>query len=86
MRTALVGVGEPKDQKPILCVELDDKELDGSHLEKIRKELIQIGASHPKSKGINTVLFHKGFPVDPRHNSKILREKLGKWAETELKH
>ena len=86
MRTALVGVGEPKDQKPILCVELDDKELDGSHLEKIRKELIQIGASHPKSEGINTVLFHKGFPVDPRHNSKILREKLGKWAETELKH
>ena len=33
---------------------------------------------------IKHVLFHPGFPVDIRHNAKIGREKLAKWAEDEL--
>ena len=34
---------------------------------------------------IRTVLFHKAFPVDIRHNSKIFREKLAVWAENKIK-
>jgi len=29
-------------------------------------------------------LFHKAFPVDIRHNSKIFREKLAIWAEKKI--
>ena len=31
------------------------------------------------------VLFHPGFPVDIRHNSKIGREELAEWAEKQMK-
>ena len=34
---------------------------------------------------IETLLFHKAFTVDIRHNSKIFREKLAVWAEKKLK-
>jgi len=30
------------------------------------------------------VLFHPAFPVDPRHNSKIFRDRLADWAAREL--
>lgn len=33
---------------------------------------------------ITTVLFHPGFPVDVRHNAKIGREKLARWAARRL--
>jgi hypothetical protein len=33
---------------------------------------------------IETILFHQGFPVDVRHNSKIFREKLSVWATRQL--
>jgi hypothetical protein len=32
------------------------------------------------------VLFHKSFPVDVRHNSKIFREQLAVWAERKVKN
>ncbi|MFT7320826.1 MAG: hypothetical protein ACI8SI_002378, partial [Congregibacter sp.] len=35
---------------------------------------------HDSLKRIERVLFHPGFPVDTRHNSKIGREKLALWA------
>ncbi len=37
------------------------------------------------TKNIETVLYHKSFPVDIRHNSKIFREKLAIWAEKKLR-
>jgi hypothetical protein len=30
------------------------------------------------------VLFHPGFPVDIRHNSKIGREELAEWATKKM--
>jgi hypothetical protein len=30
------------------------------------------------------VLFHPGFPVDIRHNSKIGREELAEWAAKQM--
>ena len=36
-------------------------------------------------KGIRTILFHRSFPVDIRHNAKIFREKLAVWATRRLR-
>ncbi len=82
-RTALVGVGEPGRQRPVLCVELE-KGADTSDLARIHRELLAIGAGHGITRNIRTVLFHPALPVDIRHNSKIFREKLAAWAGEKL--
>lgn len=82
-RTALVGVGEPGRQRPVLCVELE-KGTDTSKLAKIHQELLAIGADNEVTQSIKTFLFHPEFPVDIRHNAKIFREKLATWAEGQL--
>ena len=81
-RTALVGVGEPGRQLPILCVELEK----GAKVDraKVRLELLAIGSAHAHTHGITTILFHPAFPVDIRHNAKIFREKLAIWAARRL--
>jgi hypothetical protein len=43
-----------------------------------------LGAAHPVTAGITTVLFHRAFPVDVRHNVKISRDKLAVWAAEQL--
>ena len=45
------------------------------------KELHEIANSHDVISGIDTFLFAKSFPVDPRHNAKIRRDKLTKMFE-----
>lgn len=77
MRTALVGVGEPGSEVPVLCVECNDSTADHGL---IRKELLAIAVSHDLTAMIQVVLFHPAFPVDIRHNAKIFREKLATWA------
>jgi len=84
-RTALVGLGPPPRQRPVLCVELEDKR----HREgdaKLRDELRRLGAGSPQTALIKDILFHPGFPVDIRHNAKIFREKLAVWAQTKVRH
>jgi len=82
-RTALVGIGKPGYQEPVLCVELLNKP--GSfRKERIRIDLLQLGRNNPTTKMITQVLFHKSFPVDIRHNAKIGREKLALWATEKL--
>lgn len=82
LRTALVGIGEPGEQLPVLCVEPEKgRRVDR---EKLRRELLEIGASHIHTHGITTILFHPGFPVDIRHNAKIFRDKLALWAARKL--
>ena len=80
-RTALVGIGEVPHQRPVLCVELEDKKK-GS--EKLRREILLLGAPHPRFEQITMLLFHPSFPVDVRHNAKIFREKLALWAKGQL--
>ncbi len=82
-RTALVGVGTPGKQRPILCVEMEQTALN-SDLDQIRQELLAIGAGNRLTRSIETILFHPSFPVDIRHNAKIFREKLAVWAEEKL--
>jgi hypothetical protein len=56
------------------------------NLRKLEKELLSMAAANKLTKRIQTVLFHKAFPVDIRHNSKIFREKLAIWAEKKVKN
>jgi acyl-coenzyme A synthetase/AMP-(fatty) acid ligase len=78
-RTALVGVGPPGSQTPVLCVELEPAAR-GTDRGRLTRELLELGAKHDHTRGITTVLYHPAFPVDVRHNAKIFREKLAAWA------
>ncbi len=81
-RTALVGVARNGATEPVLCVEPEkDVSIPRATL---REELLALGAARPHTQAIKTILFHKRFPVDVRHNAKIFREKLAKWARKEL--
>ena len=77
-RTALVGVGEPGRQTPVLCYELQPGV--GVDRARVEADLRAIGARHPHTARIATFLPHPGFPVDIRHNAKIGRETLALWA------
>jgi acyl-CoA synthetase (AMP-forming)/AMP-acid ligase II len=82
-RTALVGVRRGGAVEPVLCVEREK----GTGLvsdERLRQELLALGAAHAHTRAIRTILFHPAFPVDIRHNAKIFREKLAAWAEKQL--
>ncbi len=78
-RSALVGVGRPPRQTPVICIELekDQANLDQTRL---RQELLTLARAGELTRRIETVLFHPAFPVDIRHNAKIFREKLAVWA------
>ena len=82
-RTALVGIGIPGRQTPVLCVEPLHKP-DTARRHRIHTDLLQLGQSHTVSRSIQQILFHKSFPVDIRHNAKIGREKLAVWAAKRL--
>ena len=82
-RAALVGVGRAGAQRPVLCVELKPgTSRRGRSV--IRRDLATLAAGRPHTRGITTFLFHPDFPVDVRHNAKILRERLAEWAGRRL--
>lgn len=66
-RTALVGVGEPGKQRPVLIVE-------GTPDDALAKRL------RAKVPALEAVLFYDRLPVDVRHNAKIHRHTLAAWA------
>ena len=83
LRTALVGLGERGDHVPLLCVELEAGEQPSDAL---RDEILALGEG-TQWEGLLTasrVVWHPGFPVDPRHNSKIKRGDLRDWAAQTL--
>ncbi|WP_133501581.1 olefin beta-lactone synthetase [Cognatilysobacter terrigena] len=82
-RTALVGVGAPGSQRPVLCVE-PKSGVDATQWPRIERELRDIGRGHVHTARIDTFLRHPAFPVDIRHNAKIGREKLAAWATKEI--
>jgi acyl-CoA synthetase (AMP-forming)/AMP-acid ligase II len=82
--SALVGV--PLNisgfKKPVICIQLKP----GFYpTKKLIQELLELGNSVRITKGITDILFKKDFPVDPRHNAKIFREKLAAWAAKRIK-
>jgi olefin beta-lactone synthetase len=82
-RTALVGIGKPGEQTPLLCVELNAG-VDTKAFDTIKAELLVLGARFSHTAGIQMLLLHPKFPVDIRHNAKIGRERLAEWAKTQL--
>jgi len=81
-RSALVGIGPPGAQRPVLIVELWPEhrrraENDRSNL--IQEIRARCAASH-LTESIEDIRIHPSFPVDIRHNSKIFREQLAVWA------
>jgi olefin beta-lactone synthetase len=78
-RTALVGV----EGKAVLCVETE-KSAKTIDRKKLKDDLLALAAAHPLTVSIKTILFHACFPVDIRHNAKIIREELAMWAKNEL--
>ena len=82
-RSAVVGVGPLRAQTPVACVEL---EAGVAFSRRIEAELIALADETPFRGVVTRFLPHRGFPVDPRHNSKIRREELALWAAGKLRH
>ena len=82
-RSALVGVGPQGRQRPVICIELEPEDT-GKDKKGLKKELLALAKASPISEDIETILFHRAFPVDIRHNSKIFREQLAVWAEKKI--
>lgn len=51
---------------------------------RFERELEELAAAHEVTRPITRFLFRRALPVDIRHNSKIFREQLGPWAESQL--
>ena len=86
-RSALVGVGPPGAQRPVIVVEPwpEHWPRDKAAREKLFAELRQRADANPLTRSIDTFLLHRSMPVDIRHNAKIFREKLAVWAAGKLK-
>jgi acyl-CoA synthetase (AMP-forming)/AMP-acid ligase II len=86
-RTALVGVGPRGRQTPVLIVEPTQamRRRHGSdwspgEYQGLLHELRALGLRHSNTRQIAHFLLHKNLPVDIRHNAKIFREQLARWA------
>lgn len=77
-RSALVGLGATGRKEPALVVELRPGREPSDEL---AKEILSLRATCADAAGVERVLFHASFPVDPRHNAKIDRLALARWAE-----
>lgn len=77
-RCALIGLGRPGRQVPALVAETADQG-DGLLL---AAALRQLALGHPATAGIRRFYFRPKFPVDVRHNAKIHRLTLARWAAT----
>ena len=77
--TALVGVGPSGDERPVLLVEMEQGP--EAFTDTVRNKLLARAANTRWDGVVQHAIAHPGFPVDARHNSKIKREELKRWAE-----
>ncbi|MCC6408856.1 MAG: AMP-binding protein [Planctomycetes bacterium] len=85
-QSALVGIGAPGAERPYLIV-VPKKERfprDRRLQQKLAMDILRTGAWFPCCTVVEGVLFRDSLPVDPRHNAKIDRSALKRWAEDEL--
>jgi acyl-CoA synthetase (AMP-forming)/AMP-acid ligase II len=76
-RSALTGTGPVGRQTPVLVVQLEPGHTPS---EALTAELLALGGADPRTAGIARILYRAEMPVDIRHNSKIDRPQLGRWA------
>ena len=81
-RSALVGIGEPGGQTPVLIVEPERGRYPRGRAARRRllDDLRHLAQSNERTRSIEHFLIHRSFPVDIRHNAKIFRERLAVWA------
>jgi acyl-CoA synthetase (AMP-forming)/AMP-acid ligase II len=79
-RCALIGLGRPGAQEPALVVEATVKT--SRERSALAGELRALGLKSPRTASIRRFYFHPDFPVDVRHNAKIHRLALARWAAT----
>ena len=84
-RCALTGVGHKPYQIPVLCVELTKQDT-GAYLDSLINDLFVLGKRFPHTDKIQHILIHKKLPTDSLHDTKIMRQKLSKWAERKIKY
>jgi acyl-CoA synthetase (AMP-forming)/AMP-acid ligase II len=86
-RSALVGIGSPGAQRPVMIVEPHAGRMPRSAYsrEVLLGEIRQLAGTNPLTRPVQDFLVHPSFPVDIRHNAKIFREKLAVWAAGKLK-
>lgn len=82
-RTALVDAGDDGHALPVLCVETDGPRR-GAERSRIVADLRRVLAALKGGSEVRAIVFHPGFPTDIRHNSKIERVALGRWARRRL--
>jgi acyl-CoA synthetase (AMP-forming)/AMP-acid ligase II len=78
-RSALVGIGQRPDQKPVLCIERNRS--DTTAWLDVQLRLRALLARYPASSGIETLIETGPFPVDIRHNAKINRAALAQQVQ-----
>ena len=80
-RCALIGLGAHGSQVPALVVQPVGK-LSADAAQALARSLREHAKEHPHTQSITRFYFHPSFPVDVRHNAKIHRLTLAKWAAT----
>ncbi len=78
-RCALIGLGCGADRLPALVVQPTSR-LSAAGRQALASELRAQAAAHAPTSMIRRFYFHPDFPVDVRHNAKIHRLTLAKWA------
>ena len=81
-RSALVGIGPPGSQQPVIVLEPQRGRMPHrpAEQEALLSEIRQLARTSPLTESIERFLLYPSFPVDIRHNAKISREKLAVWA------
>ncbi len=82
-RSALVGVGPRGRQVPVVCIERLRGAGEVGWL-MLTSALRARAAQFAMTAQLSVFLEHPAFPVDIRHNAKIGREQLARWAGTRL--
>lgn len=88
-RSALVGVGEPGRQIPVMIAEPWPEHMprDSMATQQLSAQLRGLGKENALTASIERVLiYRKRLPTDIRHNSKIFREQLVPWAAKQIQN
>lgn len=83
-RCGLVGVPGEAGEIPVLCVELEPGFRDTDKVQ-LHDELLALAKGAGAAGQIQKIIFMRRLPVDPRHNSKIERPRLAKWAAKRIR-
>jgi acyl-CoA synthetase (AMP-forming)/AMP-acid ligase II len=81
-RSALVGLGPRGGERPVLIV-VPEAPLPRARVlrERLATEILRAALWHPACAVVEGVLFREQLPVDVRHNAKIDRGALKRWAQ-----